>query len=153
MANNITLYKINCYQASDEKWQGIFYSLLPWNEDPERSFDDDGGREYVLPDGYLLDSEEGNPMIVSADGRCEIQEYNGQPVLVDPVKKQAILLERVKKIQNRRETAGLTRAELAQLLEISQKELYELENCEREASTRLLSRIAKLLSCDIMDLI
>lgn len=150
---NITLYKIDCFESNDEKEIGIFYSLLPWNEEPGRSFDDDGGREYVLPNGYELDSVDGDPRITGESGICSIQEYNGLPVLIDPVRKQAILLERVKKIQQVREAAGMTRAELAQLLEISQKELFELENCEREAGTRLLSQIARHLSCDIMDLI
>ena len=75
---NITLYKIDCFESNDEKEIGIFYSLLPWNEEPGRSFDDDGGREYVLPNGYEVDSVDGDPRITGESGICSIQEYNGQ---------------------------------------------------------------------------
>lgn len=151
----ITIYKLNCYEADDQKMVGESFSLFPWNEEiPGCSGEDDGGRDYLLPSGYTVDSQDGSPFIVGENGaECVLQVYNGLPLLVDHQKKQAILLEREKKLLNRREAAGLTRAQFAEMLELTQKELYELENCEKEATTRLLKRMADILGCEIMDLI
>lgn len=95
----ITIYKISCYQADEENLLGDSFSLSPW-DDSRSGFDgeDDGGREYVLPQGYSFVLDEGVPLIVNEQRfSCALQDYNGLPVLVDSVKKQAILLEKDKK--------------------------------------------------------
>ena len=37
---------------------------------------DDGGRDYLLPEGYAVDSEDGAPFI-RGKGRCVLQLHNG----------------------------------------------------------------------------
>ena len=49
---------------------------------PEENGDDDGGRDYVLPVGYTMDSEDGSPFI-RGEKPCALQNHNGLPVLVD----------------------------------------------------------------------
>lgn len=119
---------------------------------PEENGDDDGGRDYVLPVGYTVDSEDGSPFICG-EKPCALQNHNGLPVLVDETKKRAFLLERDRKIERMRERAGLSRAELAEALGASQMEVYRWERYEVEPGTALLGRIAHALGCDTEDLI
>ena len=51
-----------------------------------------------------------------------------------------------------RERAGLSRAELAQELGVSVKELYEWENREKDPDPDILEAIAELLRCDPSEL-
>ena len=147
----VTLYKIIRY-AAPGKEEEQSYSLTPWELGEEG--EDDGGRGYLLPEGYALAERDGIPVVVDRDGvSCGIQTYNGLPVLVDLTKKQAILLEIEKKLLKHREAAGLTRAELASYLGITQKELYEIENGEKEATTGFFRRAAEFLGCDWLELI
>ena len=151
----ITIYNISCYQADEENLLGDSFSLSPW-DDSRSGFDgeDDGGREYVLPQGYSFVLDEGVPLIVNEQRfSCALQDYNGLPVLVDSVKKQAILLEKDKKMLRRREAMGFARGEFAELLGITQKELYEIENGETEPGTGFLRKAAQLLQCKLTDLI
>ena len=53
----------------------------------------------------------------------------------------------------RREAMGFTRGEFAELLGITQKELYEIENGETEPGTGFLRKVAQLLQCKLTDLI
>ena len=116
--------------------------------------EDDGGRDYQLPKGYVLSAQDGVPMILNPDGNpCGLQGHNGCPLLIDEAKKLAILVERDKKLIRQRELANLTRAELADRLEISQALLYQWEHCEVEPDVRTWKRIADILQCDILDLI
>ena len=119
---------------------------------PEENGDDDGGRDYVLPVGYTMDSEDGSPFI-RGEKPCALQNHNGLPVLVDEAKKRAFLLERDRKIERMRERAGISRAELAEALGASQMEVYRWELYEVEPGTALLGRIAHALGCDTEDLI
>lgn len=153
--DTVTIYRINCYDAPVKEELGESFSLVPWGEDdPARDGEDDGGKDYVLPDGYALDAQDGVPVLLNADGSpCGLQVHNGCPLLIDKAKKLAILMEREKKILNKREAAGLTRAQLAELLEVSQEELYRWEHCEEEPTVRTFKRIAEFLQCDILDLI
>ena len=73
---------------------------------PEENGDDDGGRDYVLPVGYTMDSEDGSPFI-RGEKPCALQNHNGLPVLVDEAKTRAFLLERDRKIARMRELAGI----------------------------------------------
>lgn len=135
---------IRIYRWGDEEPVFAFF--------PEENGDDDGGRDYVLPAGYTVDSEDGSPFI-RGEGPCALQNHNGLPVLVDEAKKRAYLLERDRKIERMREQAGLSRAELAEALGASQMEVYRWETYEVEPGTALLGRIAHVLGCETGDLI
>ncbi len=151
----ITIYKISCYGTEENGLPKDSFSLSPWDASLyDFDGEDDGGREYVLPKGYSFELDDGVPVIVNEQRfSCSLQEYHGLPVLVDSVKKQAIILEKDKKILRRREIMGFTRGDLAGLLGISQKELYEIENGEKEPGTRFLQKAARLLQCELTDLI
>ncbi|MFR2561824.1 MAG: hypothetical protein ACLS8R_03300 [Anaeromassilibacillus sp.] len=100
---------------------------MPWDEDDATmKGEDDGGKDYELPKGYELSAEDGVPVILNPDGQpCGLQGHNGCPLLIDEAKKLAILVERDKKILRQRELAHLTRAQLAERLEVSQALLYQ----------------------------
>ena len=153
--DTVTLYRINCYHAPREELIGESFSLVPWDEDDATmKGEDDGGKDYELPKGYELSAEDGVPVILNPDGRpCSLQGHNGCPLLIDEAKKLAILMERDKKILRQRELAHLTRAQLAERLEVSQALLYQWEHCEVEPDVRTLKRIADILQCEILELI
>ena len=74
----ITIYKISCYQADEENLLGDSFSLSPW-DDSRSGFDgeDDGGREYVLPQGYSFVLDEGVPLIVNEQRfSCALQDLS-----------------------------------------------------------------------------
>lgn len=140
----------------------VIIRIYRWGEDeaepvfsffPEENGDDDGGRDYVLPAGYSIDSEDGVPFIRGEDSSCILHNHNGLPVLLDEKKKRAFLLARDRKIERFREKAGLTRGDLAVALGTSQLEVYRWETYEEEAGTALLGRIARILGCKTEDLI
>jgi DNA-binding XRE family transcriptional regulator len=150
----VTIYKINCYAALDPARMGESCSLLPWDDsDPGSRGDDDGGRDYVLPEHYTHRvGDDGLPAIFGESGnRCELMLHNGCPLLVDSEKRRAHLLEPVKKMASFRTAAGLTRAELAERLNVTQKEVYEWENLEREPDEDTLRHIAEILGCSTSD--
>lgn len=150
----VTIYKIRCFAALDPEQEGESCSLLPWDDSsPDCRGEDDGGREYVLPEGYKQGrTEEGFPVVFGKEGgACELVLHNGCPLLVDPEKRMAHLLEPVKKIATYRHLAGLTLAELADRLGASQKEVYEWENLEKEPDEATLERIAEVLECNVTD--
>lgn len=151
----ITLFRTECFHAEDSALLGVDYALVPWDEeDVCCRGEDDGGKDYVLPEGYELSAQDGVPILLNPDGaRCGLQSHNDCPLLVDEQKKLAILLERDLKILRQRERAKLTRAELAERLEVPQAELYQWEHCETEPSVRVLKRIADILECEILELI
>lgn len=152
----ITIFKHICYSAPSPVEVGEFFSLLPWDEqDPLRQGEDDGGKEYLLPDNYqAIENDFGELVLADAEGnRCELDSYVDRPLLVDHKTRRAYLLERDKKIIRMREDAGLTRAELAQRLGIEQALLYQWEHYETEPTVKDYARIAKQLGCDILDLI
>ena len=151
----LTVYKWNCFASDDPSEVGESCSLLPWRSGfSGRRGQDDGGRDYVLPAGYTVGtSDDLEPAVVGSDGPCEIQLHNGLPMLVDREKRRAFLLEPVKKIATWRELCGITRAELAERLEVSQTELFEWENLEKQPDSDTLERIASALGCSAADLI
>lgn len=156
MGETVRIFKIICYDSPDPEQVGESCSLLPWDGDmPGLRGQDDGGTEYVLPQGYSVKADESGVPAVFAGGnlRCGLLLHNGRPILVDSAKQQAVLLEPVKKILLMRESAGLSRGELAELLGVSVKELYEWENREKDPERPVLERIANLLECNLSDLI
>ena len=119
---------------------------------PDDEGADDGGRDYLLPEGYAVDSDDGAPFI-RGKGRCVLQLHNGLPVLVDEAAKRAFLLERDRKIERAREARGLSREELAAELGETQLQLYRWETYEEEPGTALLGRIARILGCSTEELL
>lgn len=149
------IYKIRCYAALDPTQEGESCSLMPWNEAPGCRGNDDGGKEYVLPEGYTHgENENGIPVLLNKDGKpCGLILHNDCPMLVDSERRFAFLLEPVKKIATYRELAGLSRAELAEKIGVSQKELFEWENVEKQPDKHTLGKIAAALNCKMSDLI
>ncbi len=155
MSEIVTIYTINCYSAENPEEEGTSCSLLPWDgRIPGRRGQDDGGREYVLPDGYSMGAEEETlaPAVLGPQGPCSLLLHDGRPLLIDEQKRQAFLVEPVKKIATYRTACGMTREELAQRLEVSPKDLYEWENLEKKPEFSVLERIASVLGCKITDL-
>lgn len=150
----VTVYKINCFASEDSSEVGESCSLLPWNpKRPGRSGQDDGGRDYALPEGYRVGTDENfSPCILRGEEPCDLMLHNGSPLLVDPEKRRAFLLEPVKKIATYRALCGLSLAELAERLKVAQKDLYAWENLEKHPDPETLERIAASLGCRTDDL-
>ena len=113
---------------------------------------DDGGRPYDLPKGYHVEETKDGPQIIG-ELPCTLEEHNGKPLLVDNKSRKAYLLERSRRITQRREEMGMTRQELADALGVTLMEVYQWETYEVEIGTAVLGRIAKVLDCETMDLI
>lgn len=84
--NTVTIYQVSVtsgYMASE---CGTRYSLTPWGSDTEYyTGRDDGGREYVLPDGYTVAKTRlGDEAIYDMeDNECEITTHSSRrPQLV-----------------------------------------------------------------------
>lgn len=151
----VTVYKITCFAAEDSSEVGESCSLLPWNSKrPGRSGQDDGGRDYALPEGYRVGVDDAfSPRILRGEEPCDLMLHNGSPLLVDSSNRRAFLLEPVKKIATYRELCGLSLAELAERIKVPQKNLYEWENLEKQPDPKTLKRIAAALGCRAADLI
>lgn len=154
MGEIVTIYQINCFSAPEPELEGESCSLLPWEDSSGLRGQDDGGREYVLPEHYDEGiGPDGKPAILSGeDVPCELMLHNGRPLLIDGKKRRAYLLEPVRKIASYRQMSGMTLSELAERLSVEPKLLYEWENLEREPDAEILSRIASILSCKPSDL-
>ncbi|GEM_PF-623911 len=155
MREIVTIYKIHCTKSLQPSEEGDRCSLLPWDSNcAGRCGKDDGGHAYVLPEGYMQGrGENGLPAIFGESGnRCDLLLHNDCPLLIDSKKRLAPLLEPVKKMASYRELLGMTRAQLAQRLGVSQKEVFEWENLEKEPDEKTLARIAKILGCRPEDL-
>ncbi len=89
--NLVRLYKVTCtkaFVASME--QGTRFSLLPWSgNNAEYEGYDDGGANYILPDGYSVSNDNYDvPHIYDAkDNYCALVVVNGNPAIVtgDPL--------------------------------------------------------------------
>lgn len=155
MSEIVTIYRINCYASLDPSLVGESCSLLPWDgAGPDRQGSDDGGREYVLPEHYRQSRDEGGcPVVQDEEGCiCELKLHNGCPLLIDEEKRLAHLLEPVRKMATYRSAAGMTMAELAQRLGVTQKEVYEWENLEKSPEEAILRQIADILGCDVSEI-
>ena len=151
----VTIYKTRCFASFDPSQEGESCSLLPWDStDPECRGKDDGGRDYILPAGYTQSrAESGVPVILGEEGNpCELLLHDGCPLLIDAKKRLAHLLEPVKKMATFREAMGMTRAQLAEQLGVSQTDVYEWENVEKEPDAAMMERIAKALHCKAEEL-
>lgn len=149
MGEIVTIYRINCFSSPEPEKEGESCSLLPWENSPDLRGQDDGGRDYVLPEHYGEGIAPGGaPAVLSEEGTlCDLLLHNGRPLLIDATKRRAYLLEPVKKIASYRQMSGLTLSDLAERLSVEPKLLYEWENLEREPDEETLSRIASILGC------
>jgi DNA-binding XRE family transcriptional regulator len=149
MSRIVTIYKTVCYSAQSPDRELESCSLLPWRNTDEANGTDDGGRDYVLPAHYRQGKDaSGGPAVFAENGRpCRVMLHDGRPLLVDEDRQLAFLLEPVKKMASYREAAGLTREEMASRLGVTQKELFEWENLEKEPDSKTLARIAEILGC------
>jgi len=92
----IIIYEITCTYSYMMDEQGICYSLEPWGSNTKHYKGyDDGGQEYILPDGYRLAyNKYGERKIFDPTGRyVSIRHDGGNPMLVTP--RKAIRLSRV----------------------------------------------------------
>lgn len=154
MSEIVTIYKISCFAALDPSQEGESCSLLPWSSgSPDCRGEDDGGRDYILPEPYTCRrGPDGFPVVFSGDNRvCSLMLHNGVPLLIDEEKRRAWLLEPVRKLATQRELAGMTLAELAERIGVAPQELYRWENLETEPDGETLERIASILGCEISD--
>jgi hypothetical protein len=68
----IKIYRINCTEAYMADECGIRFALRPWTGNTiHYKGDDDGGMDYLLPDGLHLDiGNDELPHIYADDGTC-----------------------------------------------------------------------------------
>ena len=154
MSEIVTIYKIRCFAALDPSQEGESCSLVPWDSNsPDCRGEDDGGRDFVLPEPYSCRRDQnGYPAVFSGDNRvCSLMLHNGSPLLIDEEKRRAWLLEPVRKLATQRELAGMTPAELAERIGVTQQELYRWEHLEAEPDDETQERIASILGCEISD--
>lgn len=87
MANTVTLYSVSCTKARhySELYNDRF-SLRDWGADTEdyKGYDD-GGKQYILPDGYeVAECAGGTLEFYNAAGKhCPLTTLGNTPVIVD----------------------------------------------------------------------
>ena len=91
----VTIYKNTCTQGVMMSEQGTGFSLTEWGSDTDmiKGFDD-GGQNYVLPDGYTLGAIWGGLSAVfdTNDNYCELVMHScGRPQLVSGDVKMPVL--------------------------------------------------------------
>ncbi len=95
--NTVNIYKIVCTQSTMAADQGTGFSLRPWGTDTDtiKGFDD-GGQEYILPDGYsVAESRSKTPEIYNDDDKhCElvVHEPSGKPQIAGISRKMPVLI-------------------------------------------------------------
>ena len=118
--------------------------------EPDPNGEDDGGRSYELPAHYFY---RGGKLVTQKGEPCAVQAHNGRPLLVDTTNGRAYLMELEPKITHMREKQGLSQEAFAEALGVSQLTLYRFEHNEEEPHSAILSRMAQILHCDVLDLI
>ncbi|MEI7028347.1 hypothetical protein [Paenibacillus sp. y28] len=103
MINVVMLYKLMCPRDDEFFRGGVRYSLQPWKdvfEGTDNWIDggDDGGKDYVLPEGYqsvALDGFQGLYQIRDSKGRIAelYTSDDGAPAVMDLDTKRLIVLE------------------------------------------------------------
>lgn len=93
--HTVKIYKVERTRAYQMAELGAGYSLRPWgNNTPYYDGDDDGGQEYVLPDGYeVAMSGVGTEEIYDRSGRCcaIVAHSSGRPQLVSAGDERPVL--------------------------------------------------------------
>lgn len=82
------IYTVSCYKAYEAYATGTRYSLHPWGHNtPDYEGEDDGGVDYLLPDGYeVAESISGSLYIYDSEGgACALAETkDGLPAILTP---------------------------------------------------------------------
>lgn len=70
--NTVKIYRIYCHNAPEMYATGERLSLEPWGKNtPDYQGEDDGGTEYILPDGYHVSEDRaGTPHIYPVGESC-----------------------------------------------------------------------------------
>ena len=93
--STVTIYRIERTKTYQMAEQGTGFSLRPWGANTAYyEGSDDGGQEYVLPDGYeVAMSNGGTEEIYDRNGRCcEIFTHSsGRPQLISAGEEQPVL--------------------------------------------------------------
>lgn len=85
MSNTVKIYNVTITQAYMMSEQGTGFSLNPWGKNTMYySGYDDGGKDYILPDGYeLAESNSGEMHIYNAEGEyCTLVNKFDCPILM-----------------------------------------------------------------------
>ena len=80
----IKIYRHTIHQAYMAAEKGMHYSLSLWSSGSKHYVgEDDGGKLYMLPDGYVVgkDIDESPQVYDKNGGMCEIVESHGGPAL------------------------------------------------------------------------
>jgi hypothetical protein len=84
--NTVKLYKITRTKTYMMCEQGEGFSLYPWGSNtPSCEGEDDGGKDYILPDGYHIgETKSGEKMIYDANDKYMIigKTSHGMPMLL-----------------------------------------------------------------------
>lgn len=85
--NTVTIYHTTCYKGYSVYDQGSAFSLKPRGKDTTsyKGYDD-GGKEYILPEGYEITKNiHDERMIFGPDGKgCELMDCDGLPCVFAP---------------------------------------------------------------------
>ncbi len=86
--NTVKLYLVNTYEANIWYEKGRGFSLYPhFQNTKEYKSEDDGGKEYYLPEGYEVGEDvTGKKHIYCGETCCEICNNNGTPAIFNPDK-------------------------------------------------------------------
>ena len=96
---NVKIYKIYIEQSYEISTDRSAYSLSPWGENTAYyKGDDDGGRDYILPDGYevALNANDDLTIFNAKAKGCDLIKYNGKPAIEDTDSDYPIVLELAK---------------------------------------------------------
>lgn len=82
----VKIYNVTCTTAYQMCETGKRFRLIPWGENT-RYYEgyDDGGKDYILPDGYeVAENNCGSLGIYNANGKpCELITMRNTPVILD----------------------------------------------------------------------
>lgn len=93
--NTVTIYFAECTKAYQMVEQhGPSASLRPWGDNTEHyEGADDGGAQYVLPDGFSVDElKSGEEAIFNGNDHYALATIQGQPALIGDSKYEPIIL-------------------------------------------------------------
>ena len=84
----IKIYRINCTRSFQACAQGSWFSFEPWGGNICGGLEgnDDGGKNYVLPDDYeILEAEDGSLQVRHKDtgAQVELFMFHDRPALMD----------------------------------------------------------------------
>jgi hypothetical protein len=94
--STVKIYKVTITKGYMMREQGEGFSLNPWNgNNVDYEGFDDGGKEYILPEGYeIATGNDEQQHIYDANGNyCELVKYNNCPAIITDSQYPLILKE------------------------------------------------------------